>query len=86
MTRRQRLGLALCHVLDALRAWLYARAVKEPVWRTFDGRVMLVREMSDGHLRNAIRMLSRPGDSPVMLAALQSEHWRRFSVPKESSR
>lgn len=31
----------------------------DPVWRTKDGRVILIREMDDSHLLNTIRFLRR---------------------------
>jgi len=77
MNHIQRIGLAACHTLDALRAWLFARVVHEPVWRTADGRIMLVREMRDGHLTAAMHLLERAGDNPKKLAELRAERAKR---------
>lgn len=33
----------------------------EPTWKTKDGRTLLIRQMPDNHLLNAIRMLKRNG-------------------------
>lgn len=33
----------------------------EPTWKTKDGRTLLIKEMADAHLLNALRMLKRSG-------------------------
>lgn len=52
------------------------------LWRTFDGRVMLIHDMDDNHLKNAIIYLMKKGRkiSPV----LRAEYNKRFGegLPK----
>ena len=52
-------------VVDALgtiQTNILVYVIKQYVWRSFDGRVTPIREMTDGHLRNAYNMLLRKDD------------------------
>jgi hypothetical protein len=64
LSRRQHFGFWLVHVLAWLQAWVYAEIIQDRVWRSADGRCILVREMTDSHLYNAWRMVRRNGSGP----------------------
>ena len=76
---RARFGLWLVHVLAWLQTIIYRRVIRGTVWRSADGRVMLVSQMTDRHLLNSIRMLERAGDQQgrarELYAELSSRPW-----------
>ncbi len=49
----------LVYALAFVQSFILIKVVQAPVWRTGDGRVMLIREMTDSHLNNAIRYVER---------------------------
>lgn len=64
------------------------------IWRTHDGRRMLVSEMSDAHLANAINMIYRGHDAqgrrvlertrralPALLVEVEIRNIRRYDNP-----
>jgi hypothetical protein len=75
-------------LLGRLSAALYALQ-REPVWRSFDGRVIPVREMGDKHLDNAIRLVMRQiqaGEpAPRVLVYMMAEQARRRGLHREQS-
>lgn len=78
MTRKQKTAYWVITQLARAQSWIYRRILKERVWRSADGRVMLISEMTDSHLKNAIRMLRcRPHEQPAALDALDAEFRRR---------
>lgn len=64
--------------LQSAIAWLYS-CQSVPVWRSFDGRVTPINEMSTTHLVNTINLLQRRKDEPESpnLPFLQAELARR---------
>lgn len=51
---------------------------KHGYWRTRDGRVLLIADMSDNHLDNAIKMFSKAGYSDfVKIQELREERKKR---------
>lgn len=71
-------------VLGVLQESLLS-AAGEPVWRSTDGRIVRIRDMSDSHLHNAIRMLQRavdPGQGGKLrqlIAEASRRHEGRFA-------
>ena len=67
-------------VLAFLQAWVLMRRIKRPAWRSFDGRVTLVQDMSDRHLHNTIRLLERTQQVglPIYLFMVREAAHRRL--------
>ena len=72
-----RLGVRLG---QGLSEWCYA-LLGEVTWVAHDGRTMLLREMTDDHLANAIRVIQRRGEdptrTPVLLHLKREQEGRR---------
>lgn len=77
LTKYQRDLYTLRQVLSDALARVEGELHGEVFWRTSNGRVMRLREMTDGHMANAIRLLERDGGQNQMLDALYHEMVRR---------
>lgn len=49
----------LIGMLGKLQAFIIQYQIKEPIWRSFDGRVYVPRTMSDQHLGNTVALIER---------------------------
>lgn len=67
--------------LGDLQDFIIRYKIKEPVWRSFDGRVHVPSTMSNSHLANTIRMIDRLVEDgepePAQYPALQKEFSHR---------
>lgn len=77
--------------LGAIQAFIIERLIKEPVWRSFDGRVNTPRTMSDRHLSNTIAMLDRwiaegEGAPPQYTALLREFEYRQELMAVRAAR
>lgn len=79
---RDRFWRFVIAVSAALQRYAWAR-LRVHVWRTFDGRVIPVRSMSDTHLRNAIRLLERGDEPQPIYEVLLMEQFRRAARDPE---
>ncbi len=70
----------LVWLLGSLQSFILRFAIREPVWRSFDGTVHTVKTMSDSHLGNAIRMLESAGEYPPIYRKMIAERARRRST------
>lgn len=78
----------LIHWLGQLQALLFAM-IKEPTWRSQDGRITPVRKMDSNHLANTIRYIERGCDGlrppppvlQIMIAEQQARLSRGDSIP-----
>lgn len=74
-------------VLDEARAATEATPVQDRLWTTADGKTMRVGDMSDKHLRNAIRFLERSGHHGTLShVTLCSELKRRLDGKEQGER
>ena len=80
------IGREMMYELQAEAAWadtVRERAIASKTWITRDGREVPVREMTDSHLANSIRMMRRGGTgcfgemAPMALEMLETEERRR---------
>lgn len=53
------------------------RVAPEPMWKTRDGRIIKVAEMTDNHLLNSLRMCLRNGSYKSKVGFLKVELRRR---------
>jgi hypothetical protein len=66
------------YLLGTLQTLICDHVIKEPVWRSFNGRVTLIKDMEDRHLTNCIMMLQRNGDrSSPMFGRMLREAYKR---------
>lgn len=63
--------------LGNFQAFIIEHWIKEPVWRSFDGRVNTPKTMTDRHLANTIDMINRTGETVPCFPALLREQTRR---------
>lgn len=68
----------IVYVLGRMQERIIRRCIKDPVWRTADGRFCSPRTMTDVHLKNTIRMLERTGETTDIYPALCAERARRM--------
>ena len=68
----------IVYQLGTLQAFILVVLIREPVWRSHDGRVRRLRDLSDAHLRNAAKRIMRdqPPD-PVAYLQINLEQRRR---------
>ena len=59
----------------------YRTPIPTTHWKTRDGRVLLIKGMEDGHLRNTVLMLRRKG---IRHDALELEAFRRGILEPEA--
>lgn len=81
LTFTQKFGYWIVRALGTLQALVQARLIKEPVWRSANGKCTPISRMSTGHLHNSLRMLQRTGDQPELEACLRAEYGRRLAMP-----
>jgi hypothetical protein len=84
---RDRFIYGLVFALGTLQKALL-KLVREPLWRSQDGRVRTARNIKSKHLKNIIRLLEREGetDDPFYPFACAELERRRNEVPRSSLR
>jgi len=58
-----------------LEQWLRKRQSGELVWTTRDGKEIPLKDMTDKHIENAIKCVSRNGEMRDAAAEFMSEDW-----------
>ena len=66
-------------------------AMKVNKWRTADGKVMLIKDMTDNHLQNSINMLKRtlaerPADYDAGPDDSDGAYWAKISEERHNAR
>lgn len=64
---------------SALTRWLYSLQ-GVPVWRSFDGRVTPIDQMTNNHLRNTVRMLERGAQTNAPIYRFMRDELQRRQV------
>jgi len=68
----------MVHQLGTIQAFILVIMVKEPIWRSQDGRVSRLRDLSDNHLYNVHKLLLRAEQpDPVKLLQVTEEQHNR---------
>lgn len=64
--------------LGSIQAFILVVLVQEPIWRSADGRIRRLRDLSNSHLRNAARYVMQSDiPDPVAYIHLTTEQRRR---------
>jgi hypothetical protein len=80
LSPRQFIGFGMVTALSKLQELIYTVLIRDKVWRSFDGTVTPVRQMSDSHLINARNMVARRDGRSDSWRMLQDEIERRAKI------
>ncbi len=81
LSTRDKLLYRLVYLLGAIQEWLLRSAIGVSCWRSADGRVLRMVDMSDNHLGHTLRMLERRNETDCFYyPALCAENQRRLAA------
>ena len=86
LSPRQFIGFGMVTALSKLQALIYTVLIRDNVWRSFDGTVTPVKQMSDSHLINARNMVARRDGRSDSWRMLQDEIERRTKIANKKTK
>lgn len=84
LSPRQSIGFGMVTALAKLQALIYSVVIQDNVWRSFDGTVTPVKQMSLAHLVNARNMVARRDGRTDSWKMLQAEIDRRTKATPQT--
>lgn len=77
MKKEQEIAIKLIQFLGYLQVQIRRKLLKEKAYRSFDGTVRLISELTDNHLINAYLRLRRNNESKELMDDFHSEIIKR---------